>query len=60
MEARAAQICSLLEAVDLAPEPAGPLSLTEYDEDSPPPLQTASPPSPSRFPDKDLGSAAHI
>ena len=28
MEARAAQICSLLEAVDLAPEPAGPLSLT--------------------------------
>merc|ERR1719234_200257 len=47
MEARAAQICSLLEAVDLPPEPAGPLSLTECGEDSPPPLHTASPPSPS-------------
>jgi len=47
MEARAAQICSLLEAVELQQE-AGPLSLTESREASPPLLAApASPPSPS-------------
>jgi len=49
MEARAAQICSLLEAVDLLlPESAsGPLSLTEVTNDSPPLVSSPSPlPSP--------------
>lgn len=47
MEARAAQICSLLEAVDFLPETsAGPLSITELGDETSP-LQHSSSPLPS-------------
>jgi len=49
MEARAAQICSLLEAADLLlpEESSGPLSLTEGPPEREPPLSACSSPPPS-------------